>query len=69
MLHGANAPDKIVKLPVGTLIYEKETGKLLHDLAKPGEWYDSVSVVEVDTAMLTLLVRHDALQIFVNMVT
>lgn len=37
MLHGANAPDKIVKLPVGTLIYEKETGTLLHDLAKPGE--------------------------------
>lgn len=37
MLHGANASDRIVKLPVGTLIYEKETGKLLHDLAKPGE--------------------------------
>ncbi len=36
-LHGANAPDKIVKLPVGTLIYDNESGKLLHDLAKPGE--------------------------------
>ncbi len=37
LMHGANAPDKIVKLPVWTLIYEKESGKLLHDLAKPGE--------------------------------
>lgn len=35
-LHGANAPDRIVKLPVGTLIYDTE-GNLLHDLAKPGE--------------------------------
>jgi GTPase involved in cell partitioning and DNA repair len=35
-MHGSNAEDKIVKLPVGTLIYDME-GKLLHDLAKPGE--------------------------------
>lgn len=37
LMHGANAADKIVKLPVGTLIYEKESNVLLHDLAKPGE--------------------------------
>lgn len=37
LMHGANASDKIVKLPVGTLIYDKKTNELLHDLAKPGE--------------------------------
>lgn len=37
LMHGRNAEDKIVKLPVGTLIYNKENGELLHDLAKPGE--------------------------------
>lgn len=36
LMHGANAPDLLVKLPVGTLIYD-ESGELLHDLAKPGE--------------------------------
>ncbi|MBP7823032.1 GTPase ObgE [Candidatus Gracilibacteria bacterium] len=36
LMHGSNAEDKIVKLPVGTLIYDMD-GKLLHDLAKPGE--------------------------------
>lgn len=36
LMHGANAPDKIVKLPVWTLIYDME-GNLLHDLAKPWE--------------------------------
>lgn len=36
LMHGSNAEDKIVKLPVGTLIYDMN-GKLLHDLAKPGE--------------------------------
>ncbi len=36
LMHGANAPDKIVKLPVGTLIYDMQDN-LLHDLAKPGE--------------------------------
>ena len=35
-MHGSDAEDKIVKLPVGTLIYDMD-GKLLHDLAKPGE--------------------------------
>jgi len=37
LMHGRNAEDKIVKLPVGTLIYNKKNGELLHDLAKPGE--------------------------------
>ena len=36
LMHGRNSEDKIVKLPVGTLIYDLE-GNLLHDLAKPGE--------------------------------
>ena len=36
LMHGADAEDKIVKLPVGTLIYDME-GNLLHDLAKIGE--------------------------------
>lgn len=35
--HWLNADDKIVKLPVGTLIYDKNTNELLHDLATPGE--------------------------------
>ncbi len=33
---GANAPDMIMRLPPGTLIYDHATGMLLHDL-KPGE--------------------------------
>jgi GTPase len=36
LMHGSNAEDRIVKLPVWTLIYDME-GNLLHDLAKPGE--------------------------------
>lgn len=36
LMHGANAPDKIVKLPVWTLIYDMD-GNLFHDLARPGE--------------------------------
>lgn len=37
LMHWANAEDKIVKLPVGTLIYDKSDNTLLYDLAKPGE--------------------------------
>jgi len=35
-MNGRNAPDKIVKLPVGTLIYDTD-GHLLYDLDKVGE--------------------------------
>lgn len=34
--HGANGEDRIIGLPPGTLIYNDETGGLIHDL-KPGE--------------------------------
>lgn len=36
--HGANAPDLIVKLPAGTLIYNNQTGELIHDLVPGGEF-------------------------------
>lgn len=36
--HGADAPDLILKLPPGTLLYNHATGELLHDL-KPGETF------------------------------
>ena len=32
-MHGANAPDLILKVPVGTLIKDAETGELLADLS------------------------------------
>lgn len=35
-MNGRNAPDKIVKLPVGTLIYDTD-GHLLYDLDEVGE--------------------------------
>jgi len=34
--HGADAPDLIIQLPPGTLVFNVETGDLMHDL-KPGE--------------------------------
>lgn len=34
--HGADAPDLIIQLPAGTLVYNVDTGDLMHDL-KPGE--------------------------------
>jgi GTPase len=34
--HGGNAPDLVIRLPAGTLIYDHATGELIHDL-KPGE--------------------------------
>ncbi len=33
---GADAPDLIIKLPPGTLIFNNQTGELMHDL-KPGD--------------------------------
>lgn len=34
--HGADAPDTIIRVPPGTLIYDDSTGDLMHDM-KPGE--------------------------------
>lgn len=34
--HGKNAPDIEIKLPPGTMVFNDETGELIHDL-KPGE--------------------------------
>lgn len=36
---GKSGEDLIVKVPVGTLVYEHDSGTLLKDLARPGEQY------------------------------
>ncbi len=36
-MHGANAKDTILEVPVGTLVTDTEDGSLICDLAKPGE--------------------------------
>ncbi len=36
-MHGANAPDTILEVPVGTIITDAEDGTILCDLTKPGE--------------------------------
>ncbi len=36
-MHGADAPDMVVKVPVGTVIYDNFTGKLLADLTEDGQ--------------------------------
>ncbi len=54
MLHGANASDRIVKLPVGTLIYERKQVNSSMISQNQEKWSGSVSVVEVDMEMLTL---------------
>jgi GTP-binding protein len=35
--HGGNAPDLLVRVPVGTVVREREPGLLLADLAAPGQ--------------------------------
>ncbi|HAA58461.1 MAG TPA: GTPase ObgE, partial [Myxococcales bacterium] len=35
--HGANGEDFIIKLPVGTVVYDEETGEQLCDLVKDGQ--------------------------------
>ena len=35
--HGANADDLTIRLPVGTLVYDDDTGGLLIDLTTPGQ--------------------------------
>jgi GTP-binding protein len=36
---GANGPDLILKVPVGTLIYDKETGNLICDITEHGQMF------------------------------
>lgn len=38
---GANGSDLILKVPVGTLIYHKETGQLLCDITEHGQMYEA----------------------------
>ena len=40
--HGANADDLIVKIPVGTIIYDWETDEVLADLCEEGQTYLAV---------------------------
>lgn len=35
--HGADGEDFIIRVPIGTSVYDAETGKLLADLVKPGQ--------------------------------
>ncbi len=35
--HGSDAEDYVVRVPVGTQVYDDDTGELLHDLAVAGE--------------------------------
>ena len=36
-MHGADAADMILKVPVGTVIYDEDTGKILADLTQDKE--------------------------------
>ena len=36
-MHGANAEDLILKVPVGTLVKDAETGELLADLSEENQ--------------------------------
>jgi len=40
-MQGANGNDLILKVPVGTLIYHKETGDLLCDITEHGQLYEA----------------------------
>jgi GTP-binding protein len=35
--HGANADDLVLKVPVGTLVLDEETGEVIHDFTRVGE--------------------------------
>ncbi|HLC41413.1 MAG TPA: GTPase ObgE [Methylomirabilota bacterium] len=35
--HGATAPDLVLKVPVGTVVWERDTGILIGDLIEPGQ--------------------------------
>ena len=36
-MHGKNAPDLVIAVPPGTLVYDSDSGKLLADLTRPGD--------------------------------
>ena len=36
-MHGADAADMVIKVPVGTVVYDEDTGKILCDLVKDGQ--------------------------------
>jgi len=35
--HGRDGEDLVIRVPVGTLVYDQETGELIHDFSTPGE--------------------------------
>lgn len=35
--HGRDGEDLVIRVPVGTLVYDQETGELIHDFSVPGE--------------------------------
>lgn len=35
--HGKNAPDTVLKIPVGTIVKDGETGRIIADLTRPGQ--------------------------------
>ncbi len=35
--HGRNGDDLDISVPIGTIVYDEDTGEQLHDFAKPGE--------------------------------
>ncbi len=35
--HGRNSPEVVVKVPIGTLVKDYESGEIVHDLKEPGE--------------------------------
>ncbi|HYE01630.1 MAG TPA: GTPase ObgE [Phycisphaerales bacterium] len=36
-MHGADGPSRTILVPPGTLVYDQDTGALLHDLSAPGQ--------------------------------
>jgi len=35
--HGANGKDIVLQVPVGTMVFDEETGEMVHDFTSPGE--------------------------------
>jgi len=35
--HGRDGEDIVIRVPLGTLVYDQETGELIHDFSTPGE--------------------------------
>jgi len=36
-MHGADGADRVVKVPLGTLVYDKDSGELLAEIVEPGQ--------------------------------